>query len=249
MKKIIISFIVLLLCMITFIFASSTNLFACNIKGNSKLYKKKPHSNNPVTISLPALSPSPESEIDLYKQIHLAILNNDMVLLSDLIKKCTDLNKIVSNNIQATPIFHSASLNKNYEAMTMMLENGIDIDVKDVTGSTALLYAVYDGESELVKFLLDNGANPNVSNCMNESILYFSIRFFHEDIAELLVKNGADIVGEWDKLYEQVDGITEDNEYYDIYNDNVEYLQALKKRLLAAKAFLLKYKPVEDIEN
>ena len=54
--------------------------------------------------------------------------------------------------------------NGNKAEALSQIAAGADVNVLRSDGSTALLYAAYMGDAELVKALLDKGANPNLQN-------------------------------------------------------------------------------------
>jgi hypothetical protein len=50
------------------------------------------------------------------------------------------------------------------EDVRALLDSGVDVNVQDVSGATALLYAVNYGRLDCVKLLLEKGANPKLSD-------------------------------------------------------------------------------------
>src|SRR5215831_16593743 len=45
-----------------------------------------------------------------------------------------------------------------------LIKSGADVNAPAADGSTALLFASYDSDAEMIKTLLAAGANPNVAN-------------------------------------------------------------------------------------
>lgn len=74
-----------------------------------------------------------------------------------------------------------------------LLRNGIDPNIKDKRDNTALIYASFNGNAEIVKTLLKYGANPNILDNANTSPLHLAIRQGNFEIAKLLIEGGADI--------------------------------------------------------
>lgn len=72
------------------------------------------------------------------------------------------------------------------------MEQGVDIDMKDRYGDTALIVAVRTRENlELVKLFLEYGADPNASDKKGWTPLHIASLFGHRDIAKLLLDRGA----------------------------------------------------------
>lgn len=74
-----------------------------------------------------------------------------------------------------------------------LLRNGIDPNIKDKSNNTALIYASFNGNTDIVKTLLKYGANPNILDNANTSPLHLAIRQGNYKISKLLIENGADI--------------------------------------------------------
>src|SRR3990167_10823546 len=59
-----------------------------------------------------------------------------------------------------TPLIECA-ITERLDVMQELIKRGININKPDVTGNTALHWAVDHNNLEMVTFLLKNGANPN----------------------------------------------------------------------------------------
>uniref|UniRef100_A0A2H8TLC4 NAD(+) ADP-ribosyltransferase n=1 Tax=Melanaphis sacchari TaxID=742174 RepID=A0A2H8TLC4_9HEMI len=87
--------------------------------------------------------------------------------------------------------------------------DGIDINSKDRTGFTALMYACCNGWLQLVEFLVDHGADIELKDYQSgETALFFAVRYNHVHIVKYLLSKGADkdVV---DKKYQTVYRIAE----------------------------------------
>lgn len=62
----------------------------------------------------------------------------------------------------------------NLEKVKECIENGADVNAKDVWGKTALRSASQNGHFEIVKFLIENGADMNAKNKNNETALDYA---------------------------------------------------------------------------
>jgi len=74
------------------------------------------------------------------------------------------VNRKESENKRIKAFFQAVQNNK-VGAVNNVLDQGIDVNVKDeVLGNTALCHAVFAGNVEMIKILLDQGADPRVQN-------------------------------------------------------------------------------------
>ena len=88
-------------------------------------------------------------------------------------------------------LLHNAKTG-NIERMEKSLEQGVDIDMKNEAGSTALMIATYSRQVEAVEFLCKKGANLNIQNSNGATALIHSAYYNIYDAAEILVRYGAD---------------------------------------------------------
>ena len=75
--------------------------------------------------------------------------------------------------------------------ITLLLENGVDINARDVHGNTPLLIMCENGNFEIVMLLIEKGADPYITNyeaenalmlCSNIQIIEFLLEHFSFDI-------------------------------------------------------------------
>jgi len=90
----------------------------------------------------------------------------------------------------ATPIMISAA-NGDLAQVELYIAEGADIHAQDEELTTALHYAVYNNEAEVIELLLAEGANPNVSDDYSTA-LTAALANESYDIAALLYNAGAD---------------------------------------------------------
>ena len=88
-------------------------------------------------------------------------------------------------------LLHNAKTG-NIERMEKSLEQGVDIDMKNEAGSTALMIAAYSRQDEAVEFLCKKGANLNIQNNNGATALIHAAYYNIYDVAEILVRYGAD---------------------------------------------------------
>jgi ankyrin repeat protein len=80
---------------------------------------------------------------------------------------------------------------KKAEAL-QQIAAGADVNAVRTDGSSALLYAAYQGDADLVKALLDKGANPNLRNEYGAFPLSESVQQGSQAIIDMLLAHKAD---------------------------------------------------------
>jgi len=73
------------------------------------------------------------------------------------------------------------------------VEDGVDINAKDLGGRTALHYAVRWDHIEIASCLIENGADADPRDGNGDSPLHLASLWSSLDLVEFLVKNGADV--------------------------------------------------------
>lgn len=83
----------------------------------------------------------------------------------------------------------------NLEEMNQALEKSpsLDINLKDHKGYSALMYAAYNGHTNLVLSLIAQGANIESPDKGGRTVLMGVAYKGHVDIAQVLIEAGADI--------------------------------------------------------
>ena len=78
-------------------------------------------------------------------------------------------------------------------AVKLLLDAGGDVNLKDETGRTLLMYATLKNHKEVVQVLVDKGANVNARNNSGQTALSHASREGHPEIARALLGKGADV--------------------------------------------------------
>lgn len=121
----------------------------------------------------------------------LAAFSNSCSSVQFLLEHGADVNAFDKNG--QTPLIYSA-FNGSKDAASMLLScEGINIEAKDITDSTALYRASASGSVDVVKLLIEHGADKNAVNCFGETPLVRSIINGNLDIAFVLIDSGADV--------------------------------------------------------
>ncbi len=77
------------------------------------------------------------------------------------------------------------------EAVNLFLMNGMAVDIKD----TALMYAAYNGRTEIAGLLIESGANVNAGDKYGNTPLMHALRNQDLKMQNLLISKGADTNG------------------------------------------------------
>lgn len=128
----------------------------------------------------------------------------------------TDLNAR-EQTVGSTPLIMAAVFGHT-DAVKLLVEQGVDLDVKNNEGSTAVMTATFFGHPNTLKVLLEAGADPNIpggtgatpleaaaapwgpeiegiyqflASALQMEIDMESIKSLRPEIAELLKKHGA----------------------------------------------------------
>jgi len=96
--------------------------------------------------------------------------------------------------VLASPI-HEAAVAGDVELVEMLIENGADVDARDVHGYTPLILAIQAGHTDIAKVLVTHGADVNARAASaggeDGAPLYLSIILGHGLTEALLRGHGA----------------------------------------------------------
>jgi ankyrin repeat protein len=86
-----------------------------------------------------------------------------------------------------------------------LLDQGVDINAKSVSGNTALLCAAQNNHSDMMRFLIDKGADVNAKGKDDgtgaATAILFAATNGQADIVKLLLDRGADVNAATNKIY------------------------------------------------
>ncbi len=97
--------------------------------------------------------------------------------------------------ISFTPL-HLAVCLEDKETVTLLVENGAEVNSINNVGSTPLHYACCLQNKEILYFLLDNGADIHIKNDYGCTPLHFVLRGYQKEkkeIVDLFISKGSDI--------------------------------------------------------
>ncbi len=104
-----------------------------------------------------------------------------------------------------TPLIECA-ITRQANIAKLLISRGVDINKSDVTGRTALHWAVDNADLELIRLLLVNGANPNAYTRAGLAVLVYPILRHQNDIKHLLYQYDAKLDFALDFIYAKLIG-------------------------------------------
>lgn len=88
---------------------------------------------------------------------------------------------------------------EDIDRIKILLDRGIDINIKDNKGYSALSYAIINQQTDIMKILIENGISVNQTNSTGQTPIQLILRNFPENryniinMIDILIKNGVDI--------------------------------------------------------
>jgi len=87
----------------------------------------------------------------------------------------------------------SAASKGHTNGAAMLIEHGVDVNLKDNDGMTALMWAAREGHIDTVAMLIDKGSDVNAKDNKGFTALTWAAMFSRTDIEALLIDKGADV--------------------------------------------------------
>lgn len=97
------------------------------------------------------------------------------VLVDDFNANTQYKNNAGENFIYTILNTYGLDAEKVKEYIGIFLNNGVDINEKNIVGTTPLMCAVKRNRKELLPFLLENGADPNETDNQNNTAYYYAV--------------------------------------------------------------------------
>ncbi|MFN7038411.1 MAG: ankyrin repeat domain-containing protein [Alphaproteobacteria bacterium] len=123
--------------------------------------------------------------------LHIACLYGHVEIVKILLQFNANPKAASMGNGHQQPI-HYAAENGNSEILQLLLSKKVNINAKDVSGSTALHISAELGHTEFVETLLKNNARIEVSNNAKQTPLSKAVRSQRVDTVKMLIARGAD---------------------------------------------------------
>ncbi len=138
--------------------------------------------------------------------------------------KSNDINIINENN---ESLLHYAIKHSNENAVKMLIENYINLNIQDRFGNTPLIFAIIHNKIGFFKHLIRNQANLNLANFNNETPILIALNNNREEMVKILFEKKVDL---------SIKNKNEENIYFYLVrshnlellklllNDNIEYI-------------------------
>lgn len=150
-------------------------------------------ANVNVKNSYPAFKPedlgqffSSSNHADPVKLLHPGIRGSDAVNTHQVAAQ-----ELVNNGY--TPLALAEFAADHNKMIQLLIAHGADVNLRGITGTTPLFWAVMRGQKDDVKFLLDHGADPNLANSFGDTPLICAVQLGYLSLVPPLVEKGADV--------------------------------------------------------
>jgi ankyrin repeat protein len=89
-------------------------------------------------------------------------------------------------------LFHKAALDGDITAVRQVLSGSLNIDTLDEDGRTALMYAAFNGHTDIAKILIEKGADINLTDPNKRTALMFASSGPFPETVRILLEHNAD---------------------------------------------------------
>ncbi len=127
---------------------------------------------------------------DGFTLLGLASYFGHITLIKSLLKLGANPNIQSNNQLKVTPI-HSACAISNFQIAELLINNGADVNAKQIQGVTALHSAAHNGQTLLAKLLIDNGADISARMENGVTPLRMALEKNFQETAELIKNLGG----------------------------------------------------------
>lgn len=121
--------------------------------------------------------------------IHDVVARGDVELVTTMIEADASLVH-ARNDMEKTPL-HYAVTNRKDEIITLLIEQGAEVDAADLTGMTPLHVAATLDRYDQAVLLLDNGAEIEARDSFEDTPLHSAAMHGNLKVLNLLAKRGA----------------------------------------------------------
>lgn len=129
-------------------------------------------------------------------QLHKAIRSGNIEEAEALLAQ--EPNLVDATKDGQTPLLEALHENQKH-IVSLLLDRGADVNVKDKLGVTALHYAAKQGHAYIAELLLAEGANVDAADWTGETPLHAAVSGGQKDVVVLLLAEGADVNAENEK--------------------------------------------------
>ncbi|WP_295157344.1 ankyrin repeat domain-containing protein [uncultured Brachyspira sp.] len=144
-------------------------------------------------------------------------LNNTVIIvIAAVIILWTIIKKISKNiKIESSDNIHIACLYGDIKKIKKLIALGVNINSKDFSNKTPLMYAAEDGAVETIEYLIKNGASINETDVRGDSALIIAVKNNNIKASQILIESGANLQIK-NEDYKDALSIAKDMEYKEI---------------------------------
>lgn len=160
--------------------------------GNNSAYIREKIAEcqrNSQWMQMHAVTPDKAKLIDRNNTSWLMI-EKDIKKIDELIRAGANVNQQSDDDSERRSVGYVAARDNNYETMRFLLSHGVNPDVADSRGGTALILAAKNNHLEMVQLLLQHKANPNLASS-TASALHFAAQNGNVEMVCALLDAGA----------------------------------------------------------
>jgi len=143
--------------------------------------------------SYPAFTPedlgrffSSSNHVDPVMLLHTQVRGSDAV-------NTHQVNAQDFQNNGYTPLALAEFASDHSKMAQLLVEHGADVNMRGITGTTPLFWAVMRGQKDDLKYFLDHGADPNLANNFGDTPLICAVQLAYLSMVPPLVEKGADV--------------------------------------------------------
>ena len=123
--------------------------------------------------------------------LHYACCHNDIECAKEALDKGVDVN--AKDSYECTALFLAIEKYGRMALVSLLLENGANIEAKNNSTWTSLMKAAHKGNKEVVSLLLEKGADVNAKTDYGRTALMAASNQGKTEIVSMLLEKGADV--------------------------------------------------------
>jgi len=123
---------------------------------------------------------------NLSKDLHEAVKAKDTSNVRRLLELGADPNYKAKVGFFELSLLIWASQNNDFQTVKLLVDHKAVVDFRDAFKSTALMYAAYKGNIEIVSYLIAKGADVNAKDDQGNSVLTAAKQSENKDLIKLI---------------------------------------------------------------
>lgn len=133
-----------------------------------------------------------EIKKESYFYLTKAVQNKDIELIKLLIEVGIDINAVDKDDWSILTYMITNDID-NLEIYDFILKNGMDPNIKDKDGKTAIIYAAENGKLDILRRLINTVARTNICDNEQKGMLCHAVINKHFEIVKYLIENKIEL--------------------------------------------------------